>query len=112
MSAANSNHPCLWCTVKNEEFSTIGHGCSITNTKLHARSILEALKINVETEKDRHPLLTLKSIVEASKSYSHPPLTNINFQNAVVDILQMFLRITDRLELLLFNRLFKLGIYF
>jgi hypothetical protein len=71
--------------------------CSIINENLCARSSRQQTKI----------LAALMKGVKIDKlGYTHAPLTILPFYMAVVDLLHLFLRITDRLEDLFFNILF------
>ncbi len=95
LGAANSENCCLWCKVPKSRFDESNLQTSITDVKKNARSLNEAFKTNGEKNKD---------------GYKRPPLTGVSFQNAVVDLLHMWLRITDKLTSLFFNDVCLAGI--
>jgi hypothetical protein len=91
LNAANSEFCCLWCILSKFQFDKIDS--SIITGSEHARSINDALKMTIDEN------------TKATLGYKHPPLTNIPFQDAVVDLLHLFLRITDKLQSLFFDTL-------
>jgi hypothetical protein len=95
LGAANSEHCCLWCKTGKKDFCSIGFNCSIHDTSLKARTLLEA-----------HSKYNEKNM----EGYKREPLTRkIDFRNACVDILHLWLRITDKLTILFFNEMCLAG---
>jgi hypothetical protein len=87
LNAANSNYSCLWCKCPKDQFHVINHSkWSITDTKKGARTIKEAR-------------------LKKGFGYIESPLTSIEFSKACIDLLHMWLRISDKLEKLLVDKL-------
>lgn len=84
--AANSNHPCPWCTCHKDEFGDLSKDWSLTvvdNNRTGARTLENANKYFNEKK--------------SKYSYRDKPLISIEFQNCVIDLLHLFLRISDNL---------------
>ena len=77
---ATSNHPCLWCAINKTLFGKV--------TECEAAYRINNLVINTDLGKTRPPIFHF-----------------IKMRNVIVDVLHMFLRITDRLVLLLHKNL-------
>ena len=84
LKAATSNYPCSWCTCHKDKFY-INANWHIQDTARGARSYSQAL-IKIKEKKE-----------DLKMGYNHPPLTSLTH---VVDLLHLFLRITD----VLFNK--------
>ena len=90
LNEAKSNYPCLYCTCKKDQFWDHTKKWSIIDIKLGARSFSECER-----------LCSLKK-VDDRKGYVEKPLSQIEYFRYIIDILHMFLRISDLLYNLLF----------
>lgn len=90
INPAQSDQPCIWCdyNIKNDKVDKYGN------------FIYSSMKINrTLTESD-----TLRKNPEnGTKGYKEKPIINIDFNNCVVDTLHLYLRITEKLFLILFD---------
>ena len=83
---ANSSYPCVWCKCKKNDFHDISQKWSISDPNCGARSI-----------KETTDYMNLRS-TEARKGYVNKPIfSTVEYNEIVVDLLHMYLRITDRL---------------
>ncbi len=116
INAANSKFPCPFCKWKNEEINLSGCG----KRKKKTEKIIEIVKETIDDIFDQNKyiirnhdeslLLKDRQDSEQRLGYSNSPLLSfITFENIVVDILHLFLRITDRLLDILFNNLMESG---
>ena len=92
---AKSNHPCIWCTCNKDEFHDVKKIWSITDSLQGSRNIKDAKE---KCKLNRNGL---------HFGYQREPITNIEFSNCVIDLLHLFLRITDVLFNLLLYDLFE-----
>lgn len=85
--AANSNYPCIWCKCKKDMFHDSSQVWSISDAKLGARSFSDM----VECMKNK--------TAAARFGYNEKPLLSqvIPWKNYMIDMLHLFLRISDRL---------------
>lgn len=94
INSANSNYPCIWCCCHKDKFYDSSVRWSIRMTELGARSHEDA------TEKMKSKNIDVK------KGYYYQSITRtINFDHVILDMLHLFLRITDTLISLLFDDL-------
>ena len=76
----NSDNPCLWCTCPKNRFHKFNEWVAGLRGQQYVRSI-EHARINI-----------------GNFGYVSIPLTSLAFTKTTVDVLHMFLRISDRLE--------------
>lgn len=93
LKSARSNHPCIWCVCPKEKFSEFKEKWSIQDESLGARKLKEANKYEQKQQFEM--------------GYQYEPLTSIDFDSCVVDLLHLFLRISGALIELFFSDLFK-----
>jgi len=121
---ANSNFPCPWCTWENNkiEIDKIKKNTlirKIRDEKLLNKKIKEmeeemiekmfANKYNLRTHEESFDLRNLRN--NERLGYTKEPLfTFIPFEKSTIDILHLYLRVTDKLLKLLFNHLDQLEI--
>ncbi len=98
LNAANSNYPCPWCFWKNEP---------LTNNDLSKNWPINQRKIQSSND-----LIKKKSTDEKKGQIKDPLFKFIDFDQCVVDVLHLFLRVTDKLFRLLLNRLEQLDTIF
>jgi len=78
LKSANSNYPCIWCTSHKSEF---------LSSNFNLRTLKEAEN------------MFAKRITDEKKGYSCQPIAfGFSFDKCVLDLLHLFLRITDVLE--------------
>ena len=82
LNNATSNHPCIWCTANKSDFCDLEKNFSITDTKFFARSIDQ-----------HHNLMNKKKENLGYKCESL--LKELSYNRCVIDLLHLFLRITD-----------------
>ena len=95
LKSANSNYPCPWCLWKNEPID-------ISN---------EFIQQNRRVE-DTDQFIKKRSSNEQKGHADEPLFKFIDFNKCIVDILHLFLRVTDKLFFNLLNRLEQLDIKF
>lgn len=95
INAPNSNYPCIWCKCKKTEFGYVEKKWSISDPKFNARNIKEAEEFCKKNGDDRN-------------GYFNKPLTKIEFSSCVVDLLHLFLRVTDTLIQILEKKIIKI----
>ena len=95
IKCANSKYPCVWCKCPKEEFWNLNKEYSIYDRKLGARSHEEQLAILQHPDQDKIQ----------TYGYSKTPIFKdiIPISRYIIDMLHLFLRITDTL----FNLLIK-----
>lgn len=98
LNAANSNYPCPWCFWKNEQMTNIDLN---KNWQTNQRNVRNSTK-----------LANKKSIDEKKGHIKEPLFKFIDFNQCIVDVLHLFLRVTDKLFKLLLNRLEQLDTTF
>lgn len=91
---ANSNYPCPWCHWKKEDVTS--------------KDICKDWSISGRSIQESERLLNKKRIDERKGYVNEPLFKFINFDKCIVDILHLFLRITDKLYSLLLNKLEQL----
>ena len=97
LNAANSTFACLWCKCPSDKFYVINHNkWTISDTMKGARCLKEAHNKYNPKSKD-------------SCGYQKEPLSPIEFVRAVIDMLHMWLRITDKLEDKLVEKIIEHG---
>ena len=97
INSANSSKPCIWCKCEKKNFFNLENQWSIIDKSKGARSLNEAaLKFLEKKSSDKCGYIR------------NPIIDFIEFENCVIDLLHLFLRITDRLMDLLINKLKKL----
>ena len=99
INSANSNYPCIWCTCPKSSFGDLSKQYSITDKAKGARKLEEARKILAKTPRER-----MKPAEHLG--YQNLPLTNIEFDCCVIDVLHMFLRIAETLLKLFLSDIF------
>jgi hypothetical protein len=87
INAANSTHPCVWCTTSKHDFYNLE-----LDTHAKARSIQESLLLHSK-KKDNFGYI------------NKPMCLKFEFTEIIPDLLHLFLRISDKLEDCLFNNL-------
>jgi hypothetical protein len=97
LQGANSKYPCVWCKCAKEEFYRTDKDWSIVEADKGARSFEEREAILAYNEKDKKDLVIF--------GYSKPSVFRsfIPNQRYMIDMLHLFLRISDTL----FNLLVK-----
>jgi hypothetical protein len=85
LSSANSNYPCIWCINHKNQFAILELDGSFKGPM--ARSVCDA-KVKI-----------MNKSTDSRKGYAKMPIVKgIDFEKLVVDMLHLFLRITDVLE--------------
>lgn len=84
LNSANSYYPCVWCECHKKEFYDLTKNWSIKNRAHGARS-LEKAYLNHSK----------KSINDRKGQINEPIIKFIDFDSCVIDLLHLFLRITD-----------------
>lgn len=93
IKGANSDYPCIWCICHKDDFGDMSKRWSITDANFGARK-----------------LETAHAFTEHNSSkqfgFQNKPLTSIEFDDCVIDLLHLLLRISDTLFKLFMNDLF------
>ena len=96
--AANGNHPCIWCTIPNEKFKN-PKTCldfSMLDPERGARSLTESsdkIKNKIACKKDG-----TNGHLKCNLGYTHQPFDfGFQYLDVSVDLLHLFLRISDKL---------------
>lgn len=113
INSANSNYPCPFCKWKNEEIKLLTYderkNMSKEVVKKTERKIIDKLfdkRNNIRRTQAESALLNDLQDTDKRQGYNNSTLLSfISFENIVVDILHLFLRISDRLLDILFSQL-------
>ena len=121
---ANSNFPCPWCTWENNKIEIDQIKKSALIKKIRDKKLLDKKikemeedmiekmfenKYNMRTHAESFELRDLRN--NERLGYTKEPLfTFIPFEKSTIDILHLYLRVTDKLLKLLFNHLDQLEI--
>lgn len=90
LKAANSEYPCIWCKCNKNDFGDMTKKWSTTDINYGARKLEEAKYYSKNNN--------------SKFGYRDMPLTNIEFDHCVIDLLHLLLRISDvLLNLFLYN---------
>ena len=113
INAANSKFPCPFCKWKNEEIKLLTYDERQNKPKNEVLEIEKKIinklfdkNKNIRRKQDESMLLKDRQNSEQRQGYNNKPLLSfVSFENVVVDILHLFLRISDRLLDILFDTL-------
>ncbi len=97
INSANSSKPCIWCKCDKKNFGDLDQDWSIVDKSKGARCLEEASK-KCSEKKTSDKLGYIKK----------PIMDFIDFDSCVIDLLHLFLRITDRLMDLLIAKIIQL----
>ena len=97
INSANSSKPCIWCKCDKKKFGDLNQEWSIVDKSKGARCLTEAGQKCLE-----------KKALDKQGYIKKPIIDFIDFDNCVIDLLHLFLRITDRLMDLLLGKIKKL----
>ena len=87
INGANAKYPCLWCTTGKDHYQTRG------NNLQEYSMISNGARSEQEADRGRH-----FTAVDAKLGYDSPGIDfGIGFKDTVVDMLHMFLRISERI---------------
>ncbi len=99
INSAHSHYSCIHCTCKKDEFYNTNIDWSISDINKGARSLEECLfrlHLNEKKTDDR-------------KGYVNKPICDIPFFRLIIDLLHLKLRITEKLNDYLFEKIYELN---
>jgi hypothetical protein len=102
INAANSDQPCIWCTFSKKKFNNVD-----------VRKVKEEIKKEwsiIDKSKGARSVNIANDVINSKHDgYIHKPIfTSIPFHRAMIDMLHLFLRITDVLYDLFIQTLMEL----